>query len=225
MEETIDPPKETVRSSSGRAERASLSDLLFPALYRRKALALLLLNPGKRLHARQIARVTGSLPGAMAKELAMLHKAGLLYRYTVGNQAQFMANELHPVFPELSALLRKTVGLADVLIEALKPLSGQIRVAFVFGSVARSAERAESDVDVLVIGSASFADVTEAIFPAQETLQRDVNVKVYAEGEWAERVAVGSAFVKELQTQPKIFLIGAQDELDALGQPGQDPQT
>ncbi|WP_411161777.1 nucleotidyltransferase domain-containing protein, partial [Chromohalobacter sp. HP20-39] len=48
--------------------------------------------------------------------------------------------------------MRKTSGLADVLAEALIPCSDQIDAAFVFGSVARGQEVADSDVDVMVIG-------------------------------------------------------------------------
>ncbi len=94
----------------------SASSLLFPLQYRGKALALLLLQPQLRLHVREIARLTGTVAGTMNKELGRLQKAGLLEKYRVGNQLQFCANVQHPVFAELSALLRKTIGLADVLI-------------------------------------------------------------------------------------------------------------
>jgi hypothetical protein len=94
----------------------SASSLLFPLQYRGKALALLLLQPKLRLHVREIARLTGTVAGTMNKELDRLQKAGLLEKYRVGNQLQFCANVQHSVFADLSALLRKTMGLADVLI-------------------------------------------------------------------------------------------------------------
>lgn len=86
----------------------SASSLLFSLQYRGKALALWLLQPQLRLHVREIAGLTGT----MNKALDRLQKTGLLEKYRVGNQLQFCANVQHPVFAELSALLRKTIGLA-----------------------------------------------------------------------------------------------------------------
>jgi len=201
---------------------ATASDLLFPAQYRQKALALLMLRPGRRLHVREISRLTGTSPGTMAKELDQLQRAGLLERHQVGNLVQFSANAQHPVFPELSGLLRKTVGLADVLVGALATVADKIDIAFVFGSIARATEHGGSDVDIIVIGRIDFAEVLNALYPAQETLQREVNPKVFSAAEWQSKLASGSTFLLELMAKPKIFLIGKQDDLDALGQPRED---
>lgn len=207
---------------------ASASDLLFPAQYRRRALALLILRPERSLHVREIARLTSSAPGTMARELARLHGAGLLEKRKVGNQVSFSANTEHPVFPELSGLLRKTVGVADILTDALEPLASQIDIAFVFGSMARGTEHAQSDVDLMVIGGVAFADVVAALSTAQDQLRREINPKVFSTEEWLARQAEGSTFVQGVLGRPKLFLIGAQDDLDALiraGEPEEDRRT
>jgi len=112
----------------------SLSELLFPNQYRRKVLALLLANPGKSLHLRELARLTAASPGTLKKELDALTEVGLLQVQKVGNQSQFRANTQNPVYPELLALIRKTIGVHDVLAAALEPLGSQVEVAFVSGS-------------------------------------------------------------------------------------------
>ena len=210
---------------SVKATHRSASDLLFPLQYRGKALALLLLQPQRRLHVREIARLTGTVAGTMNKELDRLQQAGLLERHRVGNQLQFCANPNHPVFPELSALLRKTIGLADVLTLALAPLSEHIAVAFVFGSIAKSSDAAHSDVDVLIIGDVGFSDVVRLLHEAQTTLHRDINPKVYSVQEWAIKRKARTSFVMDVISGPKLFLIASQHELDRLSepqQPGQD---
>jgi predicted nucleotidyltransferase len=198
------------------AHRESVGDLLFPAAYRQKALALLLLNPGRRLHLREIARLTRTSPGAMARELDRLQAVGLLRSYRVGNQLQFEAEPGHPVYAELSGLLRKTVGLADILASALAGLGDRVRVAFVFGSMARGGEHAGSDIDLMVIGDADFGSVVAAVHGAQAELGREVNPKLYSPREWRERLAEGSSFLGEVLAQPRIFVIGGEDELAAL---------
>jgi len=199
-----------------KATNESASDLLFPLQYRGKALALLLLQPQRRLHVREIARMTGTVAGTMNKELDRLQRAGLLERHSVGNQLQYCANPGHPVFAELSALLRKTIGLADVLALALTPVASRIVVAFVFGSVAQSRDTALSDVDVMLIGDVDFGEVVNLLYEAQTTLQREINPKVFSMAEWQAKLAAKSSFVLEVLAKPKLFLIGSQHELDQL---------
>jgi predicted nucleotidyltransferase len=205
-----------------KATSQSASDLLFPLQYRGKALALLLLQPQRRLHVREIARLTGTVAGTMNRELDRLQRAGLLEKHRVGNQLQFCANRQHPVFEELSALLRKTIGLTDVLVLALTPLADRVTVAFVFGSIATSSETAVSDVDVIIIGDVEFGEALALLYEAQKTLQREINPKVFSVADWQAKMASNSSFVTDVMAKPKLFLIGNQCELDQLAQPGQN---
>ncbi len=193
--------------------RPDVSALLFPATYRRRVLALLLLHPGRALHVREIARLTATTAGTLNKELARLHAAGLLDRERVGNQLRYSANRSHPVFAELAGILRKTVGVADVLIEALAPLAPRIDMALVFGSMARGTETAGSDVDLLVVGGVDFGSVVDALQSAQGLLGREINPKVYAPREWKAKLASKDPFVREIAVQPRILLIGSDREL------------
>ncbi|GAB1386667.1 hypothetical protein MASR1M59_18150 [Melaminivora sp.] len=189
----------------------ALSELLFPNQYRRKVLALLLMQPDQKMHLREIARQTQAAPGTLKKELDALCRVGLLSSERVGNQVQFQANQGHPVFAELQALIRKTTGLADVLRQALLPLGDQVTLAFVFGSMASGSAHAGSDVDLLVVGSASFAQVVEATYVAQAQLGREINPKVMTPAEWASKRVEANPFVQELLAKPQILLIGTPD--------------
>ena len=191
----------------------SVSDLLFPNQYRRKVLAWLLMNPQKWVHLRELARLTGASPGTLKKELDALTAVGLLESRKVGNQTQFSANTQHPVYPELSGLIRKTTGLHDVLASALQPLGAQVEVAFVFGSVASATETTHSDVDVMVIGSVSFGQAINALYDAQTILGREINPKVMTREEWQAKQREGNTFVTELLKKPMIFVVGAAHDL------------
>ena len=191
----------------------SLSDLLFPNQSRRKVLALLLMNPQKWLHLRELARLTGASPGTLKKELDALVQVGLLKLQKVGNQTQFTANTEHPVYSDLSGMISKTTGLRDVLAAALEPLTTLIEVAFVFGSVAKTTEGAQSDVDVLVIGEATFGQVVTAVYDAQLTLAREINPKVMSRAEWSEKKKAQNVFVQELMSKSKIFIVGSENDL------------
>ncbi|MDO8277488.1 MAG: nucleotidyltransferase domain-containing protein [Burkholderiaceae bacterium] len=189
--------------------QSSLTELLFPNQYRRKVLALLLMQPDQKVHLRELARQTQAAPGTLKKELDALCLVGLLRSERVGNQVHFQANPAHPVFAELQALIRKTSGLADVLRQALQPLGDQVALALVFGSMASGSAHAGSDVDLLVVGSASFAQVVEATYAAQAQLGREINPKVMTPTDWATKRAEGNPFVLELLAKPHIMLTGS----------------
>ena len=191
----------------------SLSDLLFPNQYRRKVLGLLLMRPEQQIHLRELARVIGAAPGTLKKELDALCEAGLLRAERVGNQVRFCANTAHPVFPVLQALIRKTIGLADALRLSLAPLAGRIDAAFVFGSMASGTESAGSDIDLMVVGDAGFAEIVDATYAAQATLGREINPKVMSASEWQAKNAERNAFLQDVLNKPRIMLIGDADAL------------
>ncbi|WP_175821996.1 nucleotidyltransferase domain-containing protein [Burkholderia sp. BCC0419] len=193
----------------------SIASTLFSD-YRRRVLGLLLLRPDQALHVREIARLTGTTPGTLHKELSKLAEAGILSRDRQGNQVVYRANRSCPIYEELASIMRKTSGMGDVLAEALLPCAEQIVAAFVFGSVARGQETADSDVDVMVIGSVGFAAVVGMLYDAQATLGRDINPQVLSPDEFRAGVDRQDAFLRDVLGKPKIFLIGSDDDLAEL---------
>lgn len=189
-----------------------LVEVLFGA-YRRQILALLLLHPDESFYVREIARLTGVPAGSLHRELKLLGDAGLLQRSVSGNQVRYQVDRDNPIQEELAGIFRKTAGLADVLRDALAPLAGKIRLAFIFGSVAQGRERSNSDVDVLVVGSASFAAVVGALSPAGERLRRAVNPVVMTRAAFESKRAGADRFVARIVREPKIILIGDAGEL------------
>ena len=161
---------------------------------RSAVLASLLLHPESTLHVRELARITGASPGSLHRELRTLTELGLLLRQEAGRQVHYRANPACPILPDLAGLLRKTVGVADVLREALAPLADQIHLAFVYGSVAAGHEGPRSDVDVMVLGKAGFASVMRP-------------------GDFTRKRHAGDGFVASVIREPKLWLIGSEDDL------------
>lgn len=179
-------------------------------------LAILYGHTNESYYLRQLVRALGSGHGAVQRELAQLTEMGLVIRSTQGNQVLYRANARSPVFGEIKKLIAKTVGVHDRLTSALARLGEKIEVAFVYGSVARHEERANSDVDVMVLGDASFSDVVAALSPEQKALGREVNPSVFSVTEFRSKVAAGNHFLKKVLSDKKFFVIGTQDELAKL---------
>lgn len=190
--------------------------VLFPG-YRRRVLEMLLLHPEESLHGREIARRAGLPAGTLTRELKRLAEAGLLNCERRGNQLLYRANRQSPIFEELAGILRKTSGLADVVAEALAPLTNEIEVALIFGSVARGVETRGSDVDVLIIGTVDYGSVVDALYPTQQRLAREINPKVFTRREWNAKLKEKNPFVLEVLSRERIFLIGGEHELAEFG--------
>ena len=183
----------------------------------RALLALFFGRPEQLFYLRQIVRTAGIGQGTVQRELARWVAAGLLTRTRRGNQVCYQVNMASPVYAELKALTVKTAGMTDVLREALTGLAERITVAFVHGSVARGTEQAGSDVDVVVVGNVSFADVAAALHDAQAALGREVNPTVYPAAEFRKKLRAGHHFLTTVLATPKLFLIGGERELKRMG--------
>jgi len=156
----------------------------------------------------------GSGTGAVQRELQRLASAGLVTVRRIGKQKHYQANPSAPVFQELRTLVLKTSGLADVLLGALEPLARKIRAAFVFGSIAKDQDTARSDVDLMVVSDRiTYADLFIALEDASKRLGRHVNPTVYTPAEITRKARQGTAFVERVLAQPKIWLIGTEDDL------------
>ena len=193
---------------------ATLSDTLFGRT-RGALLAVLYGNVGEAFYLRQLARRTEITLGAVQRELRQLVDAGLVTRKTLGSQTFYSANQASPVFEEMRSLVTKTVGVHDVLMEALRPLEKKINVAFVYGSLARSGEHAASDVDLMIVGRVHFEDVVEHLAEAQRTLNREINPTVYSTSEFRDKLR--GNFLKTVLTGKKLFLIGDESDVRDLG--------
>jgi len=186
---------------------------LFFGSYRRQVLGLLLLHPDESFHLREIARITATQPGTLRRELQQLTDTGVLMQERVGNLVRYKADPACPIYEELRGILKKTAGVADALREALSPLGDRVTAAFVYGSVAGGAERRASDLDVMVIGSVSYEEAVRALHPCQEQLRREINPSVYRTAEFRQKVAAKNSFLMRVLEQPKLFLVGGEDDV------------
>lgn len=196
--------------------KTNLVEILF-GNYRRKILALLLMRPDEQFHVREISRLTDIPAGSLHRELKLLAEGELLTRSKSGNQVYYQANRDCQLYPELAGLFRKTLGLADVIREALAPLQDKVDVAFIFGSVAQGKERAGSDVDLFVIGAASFTDVVSALSETHQQLGREINPVIMSRDEFREKV-FSDPFISRVMAETKIFVMGGADDLGKLAQ-------
>jgi predicted nucleotidyltransferase len=197
--------------------RGTLSNILFSG-GRRSILALLYGHADEQFYLREIARRAGTGIGATQRELRQLSEAGIIHGIRRGHQIYYQANRKNPIFAELKSILAKTSGIRDILLEVLAPLSDRIKLAFVYGSIARGEETSSSDVDLMVVGGVSFADVASALSESEPKLGREVNPTVYGPREFREKLTAKNHFLSTVVKDKKLFVIGDGHEFRRLGQ-------
>jgi DNA-binding transcriptional ArsR family regulator len=197
-------------------ERTSpvLAPLLTPL--KQAILAATILQPDRRWYFTQLARHLGVRPSSIQRELAMFVSAGLLSRERDGNRVYYQADRSCPIFAELEQLLLKTTGLVDVVRRGIEPIRKKLDLAFIYGSIASAKERTDSDIDLMLVGGASLAEVSPLLRPVERRLGRMVNPTVYTTREFSKRLKDKSHFLTRVLKEPALFIHGGRDQLAQL---------
>ena len=183
---------------------------------RRSILSLLYSHPDESFYVRQIFRTVGIAPGAGQRELKWLSESGIIRRTVSGHQVYYQANSGCPIFLELKNIIIKTVGVADIIRARLAPIANKIHIALLFGSIVEGKESRDSDVDILIVGDSSFAEISETLDPAQKALGREVNPVVFNPTEFQDKLKKGHHFLNSILKNDFIYLIGDEIELKRM---------
>lgn len=192
----------------------SLIEQLFPKA-RAEILRLLFSDPGRSLHLRELARLSGLAVGTIQREVAHLRETGLVRQQRDGNRLYFSANVENPILSELRGIVLKTTGLRGQIEDALQGLEG-IKLAFVYGSFAKGEARPASDVDLMVIGEIGLRKLAPRLRGVVETMGREINPHVIGEATYREKLADGDAYITHVIKEPKLWIIGNDNELANL---------
>ena len=191
-------------------------ETLLGSKLRAKVLGWLFSHPDERYFVRQLTSLVKEDSTNVSRELARLEKTGILVTTTEGKQKYYQANRQSPLFNELHGLMLKTVGVADIIKKALEPRMADIKLAFIFGSVAKRAENRFSDIDLLVVGDITFGEVVDLISTAEGALNRELNPVVYTLSEFNKRLSENHYFISDILSGDKIFVVGDENELQSL---------
>ncbi len=189
-----------------------IADALFTKSQQR-VISLLFGKPDASFYTNEIVRQASMGRGTITRELEKLASSGLVTVTKAGNQRHYQANQESPVYKELSGIVRKTFGIADVLKQALQPVIEKLELAFVYGSIAKGTETFDSDIDLMLIGGGlNYNEVIELLMPAEESLQREINPTLFTQKEYQNRLEDGQSFLQRVMDQPKIMIKGEIDD-------------
>lgn len=173
-------------------------------------LSALLLHPARQYGSNELIALSGPGNGAGRRILDQFELSGLVLRTSRGNQRLYSINISHPVFPELRSICLKTFGLAETIAEGLSPFRDRIALAFVFGSIAHGTDRAESDVDLLIVGQVDAFELGETIERIEKALGRSLDLNLYSPEEWGAMKS--DRLISSILEGSKIMLLGEEPQ-------------
>ncbi|MHB1607680.1 MAG: nucleotidyltransferase domain-containing protein [Acidiferrobacter thiooxydans] len=195
----------------------SLADALF-SMTQQRVLALLFGQPERSFFTTEIIGLVGAGSGAVQREIRRLVESGLVTVTRIGNQKHCQANRTSPIFEELRGIVVKVLGPAEILRGALVPLGDKVRLALVYGSIAKRNDTAHSDVDLLIVSDVlTLEQVYEVLVPAEQQLGRRVSPTLYTAAEFRRRRENGRPFLRKVLAGDTILLVGDDDDLLVSG--------
>ncbi len=178
---------------------------------RTKILAKLVLNSDSMFYMRELEKELDLNFSLVHRELTNLKRLGLVTDERRGKIRLFRINKSSPIYPEVRGLVLKTVGIGDVIRDALKDV-GEVKYALVFGSIARGDEKTSSDVDLLLIGDIDEEKLIAKTKNAEDKIGREVNYIIWSEKEFKKRIKERMGLLIEMERNPIIMIIGDENE-------------
>jgi predicted nucleotidyltransferase len=190
------------------------TEKIFGSRIRAKIFGWLFTHPDESFFVRQIALILKEDPTNVSREMAKLEELGILRSKRNGNLKHFQTNQECPFFEELKGLVLKTSGVAGRIRAALDKLAG-IEYAFIYGSFAKGEEKADSDVDLLIIGDVDMDRLDSDLGKLEKMLGREFNYVLYSKEEFKSKRKAKDGFLMDVLSGKKIMLVGAENGLEA----------
>jgi predicted nucleotidyltransferase len=164
-------------------------------------------------YTRQLASLYHISVGTLHREIRKLISFGLLKERKVGNIKLFSLNKQNPIYEEIKNIVYKTEGIVKFISNAISIING-IKVAFIYGSLAKGDERQDSDIDIFIIGDNVDEDsLIVTINKLEKQLFKEINYTRYSEIEYNKEKKKNNSFITEVVKGKKIFIKGDEDAL------------
>jgi predicted nucleotidyltransferase len=179
---------------------------------RRDLLTLFFTNPNQKYYLRELQRTLGYSAGSIRRELIKFQTDNLFNTQKVGNLLYYSLNTKHPLFKELKAIVSKTVGVEARLKKVVSSIK-DIKVVFIYGSFAKNTGSTASDIDLFIIGNVEENTLVSELRKLEKGLKREINYSLYSKQDFVKQKRKRNSFIRDLLGNPKIFLIGDNNDL------------
>lgn len=125
-------------------------ETLITSKTRIKLLTKFFLNPQAKAYLRGLEKSFGESSNAVRLELNRFEKAGLLSSGMESNRKVFTANTAHPLYPDIHSLLRKHLGIEQIIEQVAMKL-GHVEQVWLSGEFAKGND--SDTIDLQIVGN------------------------------------------------------------------------
>lgn len=185
---------------------------LFISKVRVKLLKLFLTSTEPLLHVREIVRRVGEEINAVRRELERMEKSGVVASEWRANRKLYHFRRDSLFYPQLLGFVAKTAGLGGVIIKN-KGRLGKIKYAMIAQRFLKNKPSSADEVDLLMVGQIILPELQAMVADEQAKREQEINYSFMDEAEFNFRVKRRDPFILRVITQPKIMLIGDEEDL------------
>ena len=174
----------------------------------RNLLSIFFLNPNNKYYIRELERLTGLAVNSVRRELTKLEKGNYLKSSNQARVKYYWVNKENPIYEELRSMLLKTQITKSNIFNSLKNITG-LKYAFIYGSIVNNEDNADSDIDLMFLGSVDSIMLHEKISIIEKLLKRSINYTIENVNSIKKSK---SSFIKRVISGDKVFIIGNENE-------------
>jgi len=141
----------------------------------------LFLNPDQQAYSRELASEFTVSPSQVSEELQQLSDAGLLKKNKSGRNINYRANTEHPLFPELQSMVKKALGM-DQVLESIVERLGNLKRVYLIDDYAQG--RDTGLIDLVLIGDIDRINLDDLVAKTEKHIARKIRVLVLNESEY-----------------------------------------
>lgn len=156
-------------------------DSLITSKTRIKLILKFFTNPETRSHLRALAEEFGESTNAVRVELNRLTEAGLLEKSNQGRTVQYRANSKHTIFPDLHNLVKKYLGLDQIIEQVIEKL-GNVDLAIVTGDYAKGID--SGIIDLTIVGEIDKLYLQKLVDKTEKLAKRKIRTLVLTKEEY-----------------------------------------
>ena len=167
-------------------------------------------QPGRSFYVTELIELAGAGRGSVQRELSRLERGRLVVPEWHGNRKHFRANAQAPIYRELCSIISKTIGVAEQIRAALKPIESHITLCLIYGSIAKQTDTATSDIDLLIVSeNLTLEQVYSHLATVERELGRSIDPALYTPDEFDKRREEGHEFLRRVLNGPTEWLVGS----------------
>ena len=177
---------------------------LITSKMRIRILMRLFLNPDQQAYLRGLADEFGASTSQVREELQHLSDSGLLQSKKNGRQMNYQANVNHPLFPELQSMVRKSLGM-DQILESILQRLGKLKKAFLIDDYAQGKDTGL--IDLVLVGEIDQENLDDLVKKTEKYIGRKIRTLVLTPSEYKKMDVLFSK-------KPKLLLWGIDSDND-----------